>query len=277
MADDVITSRDNPLIKSARRLLEPKGRRAHNGLLVEGVRLLRDAWDAGLRPEACFWDRRALGEETPGAGLVEEFAAAGVPCHECNTLVFATIADTVTPQGIAAVLPIPHIVQPEPVDFVLILDGVRDPGNAGTLLRSAEAAGVQLVLIAPESVDAWSPKVVRAGMGAHFRVALIECASWAELSHLLPAGMACRVAAMQAATSYDAVDWSQPSALVVGGEAAGASRHALEFCARVSIPMQGRVESLNAAMAGSIILFEAARQRRHTQLSEQERPAGRMT
>lgn len=262
MTGEIIRSRDNAQVKAARQLLEAKARRARGRLLVEGARLLRDAWQAGYRPDVCFYDAAALGVSSPGAVLLAECKAAGIPCLECTSAVFATLAETVTPQGIAAVLPLPRIVPSAPADLSLVLDGVRDPGNVGTLLRTAEAAGVQQVILGPGCVDAFSPKVMRSGMGAHFRLAIVECATWKAVRNQLPDGATCYVAAAQAEMAYDAVDWTRPSALVVGGEATGASEAAFGAATPVAIPMQGRVESLNAAMAGAIILFEAARQRR---------------
>ncbi len=138
---------------------------------------------------------------------------------------------------------------------------MRDPGNAGTLLRSAEAVGVDLVLFGPGTVDAFSGKVVRSAMGAHMRLPLRECSSWELLRAYLPASMPLYVATMDAPLRYDAVNWRDPAALIVGGEATGPSAAARAAATAIRIPMRAAVESLNAAMAGTIILFEAARQR----------------
>jgi len=141
---------------------------------------------------------------------------------------------------------------------------VRDPGNAGTLLRSAEAAGVELVLCGPETVDPFNDKVVRAGMGAHFRLPLRICLDWPSVQSWLTSEQKLYVAQAGATIPYDQVAWLHPVALVVGGEASGASLAARSAAQPIAIPMQGNVESLNAAIAGAIILFEAARQRRQT-------------
>jgi TrmH family RNA methyltransferase len=168
-----------------------------------------------------------------------------------------------TPQGLVAVLPLPlQGPLPLPLDFALVLDGVRDPGNAGALLRSAAAAGVQVAIFGPDCVDPFNAKVLRAGMGSHFRLPLRVCPRWPQVRQVLGDTMQLYLAEAEAAKSYDAVDWRQPCGLIVGGEAAGAGSEAQSAAIAIAIPMQRAVESLNAAVAGSIILFEAARQRR---------------
>jgi TrmH family RNA methyltransferase len=135
---------------------------------------------------------------------------------------------------------------------------VRDPGNLGTILRSAEAAGVGQVILAPGTVDLYNPKAVRGAMGAHFRLPVAGL-DWPAIAGRL-AGRAVWLADAAGETPYDQVDWAVPSALIVGGEAAGAGDQAAALATgRVSIPMAGGAESLNAAMAATVILFEAAR------------------
>jgi TrmH family RNA methyltransferase len=160
---------------------------------------------------------------------------------------------------VLAVLPFP-VLQSRP-GLILILDGLRDPGNLGTILRSAEAVDVGYVILAPGSVDLYNPKVVRGAMGAHFRLP-VHALDWPEISGAV-AGRDVWLADAAGRVSYDAVNWSRPSVLIVGGEAAGATEEAATLSTgRVSIPMAAGVESLNAAMAASVILFEAARQTR---------------
>ena len=134
------------------------------------------------------------------------------------------------------------------------------PGNAGTILRTAEAAGCAAVVTTPGSVDLYSPKVVRAAMGAHIRLPLLADIDWAHLEALL-AGRAVYLAEAGGEQPYFAIDWTRPAALVIGNETEGLRPDA-QRCAsgRVSIPMPGRAESLNAAVAASIIIFESVRQ-----------------
>jgi len=171
-------------------------------------------------------------------------------------------SDTVAPQGILAVLPIPDLDRPEHPTFTLLLDRVRDPGNLGTILRTALAAGVEQVLLTPGTVDGSNPKVVRAAMGAHLHLpmatlrwegiaaAVTDCDVW--------------LAAAGGEMDYTAVDWTRPVTLIVGGEATGAGERARSLAqGQVSIPMAAGVESLNTAVATAVILFEIARQRAH--------------
>ena len=258
----MITSTSNLQVKLARKLRRRRHREQEGLCLLEGERLLRDAWQAGVRPRTVFYRPQAR-EQRPALGeLLAELEAAGVPVLACAEPVFANMAETVTPQGVLAIVPIPQRPLPATVTLALLLDRVRDPGNAGTLLRSAAAAGAELVIFGPETVDPFNGKVLRAAMGAHFRIPLQSVPSWAELEALLPRLGQLYLAEAQAETLYDQVEWRRPSTLVVGGEAAGASPQARAQAIPIAIPMANGVESLNAAVAGSVILFEAARQRR---------------
>jgi len=180
---------------------------------------------------------------------------------------FDTLTDVPHPQGILAVVPMPdEPALPEPDEtfqpLILIVDGVRDPGNLGTLLRSAAGAGADHVVIAPETVDPYHPRAVRAAMGAHFRVSFSH-RSWPELAPILRMYGLIGLADADGDAVYDRVRWTSSSAIVIGGEAFGASADARrEATERISIPLARGVESLNAGVAGSLLLFEAARQRR---------------
>jgi TrmH family RNA methyltransferase len=172
------------------------------------------------------------------------------------------MADTVHPSGILAVMPMPAQARPRATTLTLIIDQLRDPGNMGTVLRSALAAGVDLVLTTAQSVDVYSPKVVRAAMGAHFRLPMILNQSWTAIRESTRGMNVVLADPAEAGQAYWTLDWRLPMALIIGSEAEGASGDARDLAtARVSIPMRGDVESLNAGVAASIILFEAARQR----------------
>jgi TrmH family RNA methyltransferase len=220
---------------------------------------------SGAPIQKIFYAPVLLAHNDAALALVTQGAAAGVPLLSCAPEVIHTLTETVTPQGIAAVVALPHLPLPQPLTLTLILDGVRDPGNAGTLLRTAEAAGVNAVFFGPETVDPFNDKVLRAGMGAHFRLPLRSCDNWAAIQQTLTPSPTFYVAQAGAQHVYTAIDWRQPSALIVGGEAAGPSAAAATFAQSIAIPMQHGVESLNAAVAGAVILFEAARQRRYAE------------
>ena len=258
----MITSQANERIKAARKLHSRQHRHRSGKLLLEGVRLIADAVDSGLDPECVYFSPEMLSETPESTRLLQTLESHSASYETVSTQVLASLSQTVTPQGIVAVVALPDMAAPEHPTLALVLDGVADPGNAGTLLRSAEAAGADLVVFGPGSVDAYNDKVMRAGMGAHFRLPIRVCADWPAVASVLGDGVRTYVADAGAALAYDAVDWTEAAALIVGSEAHGPSSAARALAREISIPMQGPVESLNAAMAGAVILFEAARQRK---------------
>lgn len=258
MAD--ITSPTNPHVKQARKLQRKRHREESGLCLIEGVRLIEDAWRAGATFDAVYVVEEAA-DARSFAALVGEMREQRVKIFRVTEAVLAAMTETVAPQGIAAIVKSPNLAIPPSPHLILVLDGVRDPGNAGTLLRSAAAAGVELVVFGPETVDPFNDKVLRAAMGAHFRLPLRVCEDWSGVDALLGERQIF-VAEALAALRYDEARWDRPAALVVGSEAGGAGDEAFRRGQGVTIPMHGQTESLNAAVAGSIILFEAARQRR---------------
>jgi TrmH family RNA methyltransferase len=257
----MISSPDNPKVRAARALLRRKGRQQAGQCLAEGVQLIADAMRAGIMPALIFF--LASARQSPRvAALLERAAQAGVPTWELSPTLFGTLSDTTTSQGVIAVLPIPAPEPPANPNLILILDQVRDPGNVGTILRSAEAAGVDLVLLMAGCADAWSPKVLRAGMGAHFRLPLRAGVTGDELARWL-GDRPLWLADPRGELSYDQIDWCVPCAVALGGETVGFSSQVETLGrGRVAIPMAGGAESLNVAMAATVLLFEAARQRR---------------
>ena len=148
---------------------------------------------------------------------------------------------------------------PASPNFILIPDQVRDPGNLGTLIRSAAAAGVQALFLPDETTDAFAPKVVRSGMGAHFRLP-IHVLTWDQIRENTK-DIEVYLADMEGKAFWE-TDLRKPLALIVGGEADGASEEARKLATqKISIPMAGNVESLNAGVAGSVVMFEVVRQR----------------
>ncbi|MEZ4862551.1 MAG: RNA methyltransferase [Caldilineaceae bacterium] len=259
----MITSTDNPQIKEARKLQRRRQRHKSQSLLLEGVRLIRDALQSNAHIDTIFFAPDLVQANSGAQNLLAALMQHSIPCQPCTIEVFKSLTETQTPQGVAAITALPTLPLPNEATLVLILDQVRDPGNAGTLLRTAEAAGANFVIFGPDTVDPFNDKVVRAGMGAHFRLPLRICTDWSQIATLLPPSVTCYMAQADAKRVYDAIDWTAPAALVIGGEAAGASRDAYLHAAPLAIPMHGPVESLNAAVAGAVILFEASRQRRY--------------
>lgn len=257
-----ITSVSNPRVKYVRSLLQKRARRQEGCFVAEGMRLVDDALQAGASLRMAFYTED-LGGSPQGAELIERMRDAAEDCFVVTPAVMKALSDTVTPQGALVVAETPRWPLPEiPKRIGLILDEWRDPGNLGTVFRSAEAAGADWIILTPGTVDAFSPKVVRAGMGVHFRLPVFSDWTWDKIAPLVH-GITLYLADTRAQSSYDEVDWTCPAALVVGGEARGASDAARQMGAvEISIPMQGASESLNAAVAASAILLEAARQRR---------------
>jgi TrmH family RNA methyltransferase len=254
----VITSGQNSKIKLMRALQgRPKERRAAGAFLAEGVRLVEEALAAGWPFRFALYGE-GLGER--GRELVGQLEAKRVEVEPVSDRLLQSISETEASQGLLAVLDHRPLPIPGNLDFVLLPDAIRDPGNLGTLLRSAAAAGVQAVLIPPETTDAFAPKVVRAGMGAHFHLP-IHPLTWDEIRvHL--SGLKVYLAEAGGSLTCWQADFRSRLALIVGGEAQGASVQASQSAAqRVCIPMSGKMESLNAAAAGAILMFEVVRQR----------------
>jgi TrmH family RNA methyltransferase len=236
--------------------------------VIDGPVLVDEALDAGLALDEAFVDEDAADDRV--AAVVDRLRAAAVPVRVLTAGVLASAVDTVTPHGVAAVARRPDPVGPadaagaDRVPFVLVLGGVADPGNAGTLLRSAEAAGATAVVAAAGSVDLFGPKTVRSSAGALFRLGVADGAEPGPTkAALAAAGVTVVGTAATGGTPYDRSDLRRPFALVLGNEAHGVGA---EWAAVVdewlTIPMVGRAESLNVAMAGTVVCFEAARQRR---------------
>jgi len=229
--------------------------------VVDGVRLVEDAVNGDWKFRFALFDE-TLSER--GRSQVEGLKSLGVEVEEVSASLMKSLSETETPQGILAVLELTQLPITNHPNFILIPDQIRDPGNLGTLLRTAAAAGVQAVLLPPETTDAFAPKVVRAGMGAHFRLP-IRSLNWEEVEQVVKsAGLQVFLADMDGKSCWE-TDLRQPIALVIGGEADGASESAGKLAhqaKRISIPMSGNVESLNAGVAGSVLMFEVVRQRR---------------
>jgi RNA methyltransferase, TrmH family len=258
----------HPTIKRLRRLSGRRSARSAEGaFVIDGPTLLADALDAGVPIDD------VVAEPTCPEELLARAAADGAVVRSVADGVLARVTDTVTPQSVAAigrfadVAPAAAAVAAGPLALVLV--GVGDPGNAGTLLRSAEAAGAGAVLFCDGSVDPYGPKSVRASAGSVFRVAVTRSADAGEaLACLESAGLRTVATVARGARPYDEDDLAGPVALVVGSEPHGLPEHvAARAMGAVTIPMAGRTESLNVGMAGTILCFESLRQRRHRDMA----------
>ncbi len=258
---DPITSPHNDRVKLVRLLqTQAKARRSQRRLVLEGVRLVRDAVSAGARPD--FVLVSASETDSPAVALAAELEQMGIGCWPVTEALMQAMASTETPQGILGVFPWPDLPLPPSPDLVVVADGWRDPGNLGTLIRTAAAAGVDFVALTPGTVDPTNPKTLRGGMGAHFRVPVIS-PGWDVLVSRLE-GLALYVADAGGAVSYLEVDWLRPSAIVIGGEAHGPRTTIRDLPhTPVRIPMVTGAESLNAAVAASILIYAARAPRWH--------------
>jgi TrmH family RNA methyltransferase len=256
--ETIIRSRHNPIYKQIRSLLRRDRRHQERAFLVEGPRYIADAQRFGAKPQMLVLSETlAMSLDLPE----DAFRAARIVDDE----LFSTLSDTVASQGMLGVFSFPDLTpDPAVTPFLVIADGIQDPGNLGTLIRSAAGAGATQIITLPGTVDPWSPKTVRAAAATHFIIP-VEAMSFDALVSSLPRGTAVVGADAAGSARYDEIDMSGPLALMVGGEGAGLSTNARGLANQlVSIPLAGEVESLNAGVAGSILLFEASRQRRHS-------------
>jgi TrmH family RNA methyltransferase len=221
----MISSPHNPKLKTVRALLgRAKERREAGAFVVEGVRLVEEAAISNWRFRFALFDE-TLNER--GMSQVESLRSQGVDVEEVSASLMKVLSETETPQGILAVLELTQLPFTNHPNFILIPDQIRDPGNLGTLLRTAAAAGVDLVLLPPETTDAFAPKVVRSGMGAHFRLP-IRSMSWEEIGGFCESAsqrISVYLADMDGQSCWE-VDLRQPLALIIGNEAGGASQSA---------------------------------------------------
>ena len=248
-------------IKRLRRLVGRRSARQAEGVFVlEGAKVVGEALSAGAPLEGLYV---AAGTDDP---VVDAAEAAGIRVHDLAPGVLELVADTVTPQPILAVAPMVDVPLEElrEADLVVVCVDVRDPGNTGALLRSAEAAGVGGVVCCDGSVDVFNPKTVRASAGALFHVPVVAGGDPVEvLEQMGRWGLQRLGTAAHGGEDYVAVDLTRPTALVLGNEAQGLPATLGGMLdGLVTIPMVGRAESLNVGTAAAVLSFEAARQRR---------------
>ena len=257
----MITSAQNKKIQEVRRLGSKRREREASGLYIaEGIRLVEEAlphaadcsyllWSAPLSPRA--------------EALVRAFAEAGVSVEEITPQLMDSVAGTDSPQGVLVVMKMAPLPLPKQADFVIAADGIQDPGNLGTLFRTAAAAGADALLLMPGCADEFSPKVVRSGMGTHFRLPFARM-DWDQARDWLRSFPQMQILAADSdgGVSCWRTDLRKPTALIIGSEANGPCDRALALSdARILIPMPGQIESLNAGIAAGILIFEVVRQR----------------
>ncbi len=253
-------------MRRLRRLLTKRATRwAEGAFVAEGPELLRSALDAGVVPESVFMGHGAAGRPDLDE-LRRRVLDAGSRVFDLAHGVLERVADTVTPQPTLAVLALP-VPPPDALAggwLTVVCTDVRDPGNAGTIIRSADAAGAAGVVVCGGTVDPFNPKTVRAAAGSVLHLPLVvEPSADAGLARAAAAGYRLLGAAATGGTPHDEVDWGRPTAVVLGNEAWGlAPEVAARLDGTVTVAMAGRAESLNVGVACAVLCFEALRQRR---------------
>ena len=255
----LITSRDNPFFKELKKLVaSARQRRKADRTLLDGIHLVQTYLDSGKQPLHVLVSMAAM-QDDEVAGLLR--VLPGVPLTQLDDNLFAELSELKTPTGILAL-----IEQPQPdipaahSRFCLLLEDIQDPGNLGSMIRSAAAAGCDTVFLSRGCADAWSPKVLRGGMGGHFALSIHESADLSAVAETFQGRV--YAASLQAKQSLYGCDLHGDIAFAIGNEGAGLSEELLRVANPVFIPMPGKIESLNAAAAAAVCLFEAARQRK---------------
>ncbi len=289
MNDAPITSRHNQLVKHARMV---RNRKIQEQIFIEGVRLAEEALRSGLNIQEAIYTGK-IGSDERGSRLLDGLKAEGCRLSLVSEEVLASVSDTRTPQGIALLATRPRtganvltaqmktegarvegsgpplregdeeLAETE-LPLVVIIHGINNPANAGAILRAAEAAGANGLIVTAGSTDIFSPKALRGAMGSAFRLSLWTGADFNEaLRWCRQYGLRTIGSTLSAAKGHTEADWTRSCALVLGSEASGLTSAEVEMLDdAIRIPMRAPVESLNVAVAGGIILYEAARQRR---------------
>ncbi len=238
-------------IKSSR-----KFRHTEKTFLIEGENWLHEAMATPDELKAIFYTEEWVNQEKNQSLLQGSTAFQYV----VSDAVMKAISDTTSPPGIAALIKQPNFQLPKDLLFILVLDGISDPGNLGTIVRTAAAAGIDALFLSPNCVDIYNPKVVRSCVGTLLKLPFLQT-SWERIKEFTTQVPIYGLDA-QANQTYTAVNWQKPSALMVGNESKGLSKEGRELLSStISIPMARNVESLNASMAAGIVLFEALRQK----------------
>lgn len=266
----MITSMSNPQMKKVQQLLKKARTRREEGLFVaEGIKMFGEAPKDRLQKvyaAASFAEKEEFQKILKEKGLENP----GDKVEIVDDKVFKSLSDTVTPQGVLCLISmkdwsLEKILEGVKNPLLMILEDLQDPGNLGTIIRTGEGAGITGVILSRTSVDVFNPKVIRSTMGSVYRVPVLYVDSIEKevLSVLKTHGITTYAAHLKGKNNYDQEDYGKGTAFFIGNEGNGLT-DSLTACADtlIKIPMEGQVESLNAAMASGILMYEAARQRR---------------
>lgn len=258
----VITSKDNEIIKDIRKLKEKKYRNLDGKYIIEGIKIIEEAIQ-----EKANIDTIVICEDCVRNGEIEAkllYEIAKYNCIYVTEKIYNMITDTQTPQGILAVINKQekdrNINFEE--DLIVVLDGIQDPGNLGTILRTIDSVGLTQVIVSKNTTDAYNPKVVRSTMGAIFRINIIEAENLVQtIKEIKKHKFKVLVTSLETQDNFYDVTLNK-NVIVIGNEANGVSKEVLEIAdTKVKIPMLGKTESLNASVATGVMLYEYVRQR----------------
>jgi len=249
-----IESRGNETVKRVRSLAEAKYRQAYGLHFIEGEHLLREAIAAGMRAETAFIEEGYEDAYAAERGALEQGGAA---VYAVTRPVMEALCDTRTPQRICAAVYTPPFAADFPGGLLAALDTVQDPGNLGTILRTADAMGVCCVLLSGGCADPYSPKALRAAMGSTYHVLLWKGPLSPALASLRERGFRCLCGHLQGKETLP--DPGENCVVVIGNEGNGVSEEIAALCEPVRLPMYGRAESLNASVAAGLLLYETAK------------------
>lgn len=248
----LITSKDNATIKEIKKLKEKKNREER--FIVEGIKMIEEAIQYNANIELVVYSEKFN---------ISNIELNGIKTIEVTESIFNTLTEVVSPQGILAV--IRKNVDSKKInysnEFILALDGIQDPGNLGTIIRTVDATNLKQIIVSKDTVDTYSPKVIRSTMGAIFRVNVIEVESLPqELEKMKKEGFKIITTSLQTDKSIYDIDYKK-SVVVIGNEANGVSKEVYEVAnEKAKIPMPGKAESLNASVAAGVMMYEYVRQ-----------------
>lgn len=256
----VITSKDNELVKNIKKLKEKKYRDLNNQFIVEGIKIVAEAIE-----ENADIDCIVICEDCVNDGSIDKkilYEIAKFKCIYVTEKIFDTLTDVTNPQGILAVINRKNTETniDYTADFIVVLDGIQDPGNLGTILRTVDSANLKQIVVSKETADSYNPKVVRSTMGGIFRVNIIKSDNLAEqLKQMQKHGFEIVVTSLDTNNSIYDINYNK-KVVVIGNEANGVSKEIQELAdKKVIIPMLGKTESLNAGVAAGIMIYEYVR------------------
>lgn len=259
----MISSTSNPQMKHLVQLQKKaKLRREEQVFVIEGTKMFEEALEGNLIKKAYF-SETYWKEKAQGSSYLKQ-----IDYEIVTDAVLKEVSDTQTPQGVIALVKMPRydvneLITKEQVNMVL-LENLRDPGNLGTIVRTAEGAGMNAIILSKESVDIYNPKVIRSTMGAIYRIPVVYVDSFVEcLINLQKNGIVIYAAHLKGKNDYDKEQYAKKTGLLIGNEANGIKEETANLAdCLVKIPMEGKVESLNAAIAAALLMYEIYRQKR---------------